>query len=199
MGFLFASGNTTRVSAKGLQCCVYEKNNLSGLFPFRGRLSGAALARSLALRARQPPDYPLASVLATGFTPRARPSGGLTQWYAPSQFIPFNPFLFGGILLVVLPHVSFLTVFAVAHAICEVSRLSGTLLIPCCRARGVACWKPSPAFSWCSRQNLLCVKAAFACASENTVVFCLDPQILACPSDLHGWRRLLGLSQSERG
>ena len=96
VGFWFASGNTTAVSEKGLWCCVDEKKRLSGLFPFRGRLSGDRFARSLALRARPPPDYPLASVLPHWSTPHSLPSGGLTQWYAPSQFIPFHPFLSGG-------------------------------------------------------------------------------------------------------
>jgi hypothetical protein len=97
VGFWFESGNTTTVSAKGLWCCVYEKKRLSGLYPFRGRLLGDRFARSLALRARQFSDYLFASVLAYRSTPRVRSSGGLTEGYAPSQFIPFDPFLSGGI------------------------------------------------------------------------------------------------------
>src|SRR5438067_13285942 len=69
---------------------------MSGMLPFRGRLSGAAVARSLALRARQPPDYRwtlfLAGVIYYLFSFVGRPDPG----YAPSQFIPFDPFLSGG-------------------------------------------------------------------------------------------------------
>jgi hypothetical protein len=85
-----------RVSERALWCCVYEKNVLSGLPPFRGRLSGVAVARSCALRARQPPDYRcllfLASMISCLLPFVGRPDPG----YAPSQFIPFDPFLSGG-------------------------------------------------------------------------------------------------------
>jgi hypothetical protein len=103
VGFLFESGNTTGASAKGIRCCVYEKNRLSGLFPFRGRLSGDRFARRLALRARQPPDYPLASVLAHGSIPFSRPSGGLTQGMPPPNSFPLT-LSSPGAFIVVLPH-----------------------------------------------------------------------------------------------
>jgi hypothetical protein len=64
LAFFFHSGNTTGILAKGLRYCAYEKNMLSGLFPFRGKLSGAALARSRPLRAWQFPDYLLMLFLA---------------------------------------------------------------------------------------------------------------------------------------
>ena len=66
------------------------------LSPFRGRLSGAAVALRCALRARQLPDYRCALFLALmiycllSFVGRPAPRN------APSQFIPFDPFLSGG-------------------------------------------------------------------------------------------------------
>ena len=127
VGFWFASGNTTGVSDKGLRCCVYEKKRLSGLFPFRGRLSGDRFARSLALRARQPPDYPLASVLAHGSTPRSRPSGGLTQGMPPPNSFPLT-LSSPGAFIVVLPHL--LYVVFLWNAICGVSRSAGRYPYP---------------------------------------------------------------------
>jgi hypothetical protein len=81
---------------KGSKVLCLEKKNVSGLFPFRGRLSGDRFALRWPLRVRQPSDYLFAHFLATmiyhllSFV--ERPEVG----YAPSQFIPFHPFLSGG-------------------------------------------------------------------------------------------------------
>ena len=68
----------------------------SGLSPFRGRLSGAAIALRWPLRARQSPDYLclcFLTLMIYYLLPFVwRPDSG----YAPSQFIPFDPFLSGG-------------------------------------------------------------------------------------------------------
>jgi hypothetical protein len=60
-------------------------------------MAGEDPLEAVALRARQFPDYPLAPVLAVWSTSCLHPSGGLTQRYAPFQFIPFDPFLPGGV------------------------------------------------------------------------------------------------------
>src|SRR5215217_742612 len=89
-----------------------------------------------------------------------------------------------GHLLVVLPHVSFSAVF-LRNAICRVSRWGETLFISAWRVRGVACRKPSPAFSWW-RSKFALRQGSLRYAAENTAVFCLDPQIL----DRCGYSRL---------
>jgi hypothetical protein len=68
----------------------------SGLSPFRGRLSGAAIALHWPLRARQPPDYLLAYFLTPLIYCLLPFVGRPDPRYAPSQFIPFDPFLSGG-------------------------------------------------------------------------------------------------------
>jgi len=148
-------------------------------------------------------------------TARARASGGLSVECPLGQFIPFHPFLAGGMygsaaarthplrayaspkqccyagaLQLILPllrldagGVLLLDVAGLRTAVRLSDCLDGNirrswtsrLVAPACRknrpglqARGVHLWKPSPAFSWCSRQNLLGVKYVTRKESANT-------------------------------
>ena len=64
-------------SSKGPRCCVYEKKRVSGLYPFRGRLSGAADARiagaSRPTTSRLPPDSRLSSLIYSSRASVGRP------------------------------------------------------------------------------------------------------------------------------
>jgi hypothetical protein len=88
---------------------------MSGMLPFLGRLSGVALARSLALRARQPTDYPPPCLMTERvYSPRAlvvMPDTAVCHLPIHS----LSPFLVDGIYCSAAAHL--IAVFAVAHVI----------------------------------------------------------------------------------
>ena len=80
--------------------------------PFRGSLSGAAVARIVAASRPTSSRSPLHSSHLVRSTARSDATVSLTQRYALRQFIPFHPFLPVGMLLAVLPHRILTAVFA---------------------------------------------------------------------------------------
>jgi hypothetical protein len=117
-------------------------------------MSGSAHRLKIGIFIPDIPPTPLHILIAIRSTLALYAKGRLSRGMPPPNSFPFT-LSCPGAFIVVLPHI--LRVVFLWNAICGVSRLSGTLLIPSWRARGAHCWKPSPAFSWCSRQNLLLI------------------------------------------
>jgi hypothetical protein len=156
---------------------------------FAGGCRAPLSLEAWSLRARQPPDYPLAPVIAYRSIPRERPSGGLRQWYATFQFIPFDPFFSGGIY------------WSCCRTFLRVEFPAVTLSVGSPAEAGRYCYLPG------EREGLLAGRrlqlshgvAGKICLSVKyfivRVLGILDAQILACLR-IGGWRRLLPLAQA---
>jgi hypothetical protein len=115
--------------------------------------------------------------------------------YAISQFIPFDPFLVDGIYCSAAA--PFLCGVPFGHAIGGgVPTESGHYPYLPGEREGLLVGRRLQ-LSHCVAGKICFASRRPRIGEENTAVFCLDPQILACLR-IGDWRRLLPLSQSER-
>jgi hypothetical protein len=158
-------------------------------------MSGSAYRLKIGIFIPDIPPTPLHILIVVLIYSGLTCKGAPEPRYAPSQFIPFHPFLSGGILLSCCR--TFLSGVPFAHAICGVSRLMRDAIhTPPGKREGLiygSRLQPSHG----GGQNLLGVKAAFATLRKTLRCFALTRKFLTAAA-LHGWRRLLALSQPER-
>ena len=93
---LFQVRNTTKGSEKGEQGVVFMRKRGVGPLSFRRGESGARFAKPGGSKRPTPPDYTRAVLMALQIYAGLSLVGGPDPRDAPCQFIPFDPFLAGG-------------------------------------------------------------------------------------------------------